>query len=93
MVLTAFVIVPLITIIVMRLFKTIVDLVFFIYNLLLGLGVLMWLIISFLAQITYNYWWYIALLANSLLAWVWSDVSLLLEAIIHIIWHFGLTVT
>ena len=93
MVLTAFVIVPLITIITARLFKTIVDLVFFIYNLLLGLGVLMWFIVRFLAQITYNYWWYIALLANSLVARVWSDVHLLLEAIIHIIWHFGLTVT
>ena len=90
MVLAAFVIVPLLTIVVAAwLFKTIIDLVFFMYNLLLGLGVLMWFIISFFAQIIYNCWWYIASLANSLVAWVWLGVSLPLEAVIHIIQHFG----
>ena len=79
MVLTAFVIAPSLTIIAMWLLETIIDLVFFIYKLLLGLGVLMWFIISFFAQIIYNCWWYIASLANSLVAWVWSGVSLPLQ--------------
>ena len=90
MVLAAFVIVPLLTIVTVWLFKTIIDLVLLIHNLLLGLGVLMWFIISFFAQIIYNCWWYIASSVNSLVAWVWSGVSLPLEGVIHIIWHFGL---
>ena len=90
MVLAAFVIVPLLTIVTAWLYKTIIDLVFFTYNLLLGLGVLVWFIISFFAQMIYNCLWYIASSANSLVAGVWSGVSLPLEAVIHIIQHFGL---
>ena len=45
----------------------------------------MWLIVSFFAQIIYKCWWYIASSANALAAWVWSGVSLPLEAVVHII--------
>ena len=50
----------------------------------------MWFIIGFLAQIIYNCWWYLASSANSLVAWVRSGVHLPLDAVVHIIRHFGL---
>ena len=84
------VIVPLLTIIAKWLFRTIIDLVYFLYNFLLGLGVLMWFIFTLVSQLIYNCWWYLASLVNSLVAWVWSSVHLPIDATIHIIKHFGL---
>ena len=90
MVFAAFVIVPLLAIIAAWLFRTIIDLVYILYNFLLGLGVLMQFIFTLVSQLIYNCLWYLVSLVNLLVAWVWSSVCLLIETTIHIIKHFGL---
>ena len=90
MVFTAFVIVPLIAIITEWLIRSIISLGYFICDILLGLAVLMWFVLTLLGQILYNCWWKIASAANSLVAYVWSSVRLPLDVITHIIMHFGL---
>ena len=90
MVLEALVIVPVLTIITVWLFRMFIDLVYFLYNILLGLGVLMWFIFTLLSQLIYNCWWYLASSANSLVAWIWSWVHLPIDTVIHIIKYFGL---
>ena len=90
MVFMAFVIVPLLTIIAAWLIKSIISLGYFIFNILLGLVVLMWFIITLVGQFVYNYWWKIASSANSVVAYVWSGVCLPIDAIINVIKHFGL---
>ena len=62
----AFVIVPIIAIVVAWLIHSIISLGQFLCDILLGLGVLMWFIISFLGQIIYNCWWSTASAANNL---------------------------
>ena len=90
MVFMAFVIVPLVTIIAVWLIKSIISLGYFIFNILLGLVVLMWFIITLVGQFVYNCWWQIALSANSVVAYAWSGVRLPIDVIIHVIKHFGL---
>ena len=90
MVFTAFVIVPLIAIIATWLVKSIISLGYFLGNILIGLLVLKWFILTLLGQFIYNCWWHIASSANSLVAYVWSSVHLPIDVIIHIIKHFGL---
>ena len=68
MVITAFVIVPVIAIIATWLIKTIVDLLTFLLNALLGLVLLMWFIVNFIWQIIYNCVWYVASSGNDLVA-------------------------
>ena len=90
MVFMAFVIVPLITIVIaMWLIRTIVDLITFFFNALLGLAILMWFIVNIIWQMIYNCWWYIASSANDLVALVWSYVKLPFVALIHILRGFG----
>ena len=89
MVLTAFVIVPIIAIVVAWLIRSIISLGQFLCDILLGLGILMWLIISFLGQIIYNCWWYTASAANNLVAYIWSGVHLPIDVAVHVV-HFGL---
>ena len=90
MVFTAFVIVALIAIIAAWLVKSIISLGYFLGNILIGLLVLMWFILTLLGQFIYNCWWHITSSANSLVAYVWSGVCLPIDTIIHIIKHFGL---
>ena len=90
MVFTAFIIVPLIAIITAWLIRTIVDLITFLFNTLLGLAILMWFIVNFIWQIIYNCWWYIASSADDLVTLVWPYVKLPFAALIHILKAFGL---
>ena len=90
MVFTAFIIVPLITIIIVWLIRTTVDFLTFLFNALSGLAILMWFIVNFIWQIIYNCWWYIASSANDLVTLVWSYVKLPFVALIHILKAFGL---
>ena len=90
MVFTAFVIVPLVAIIAAWLINCIISLDYFIFNVLLGLVVLMWFIITLVGQFVYNCWWQIASSANFVVAYVWSRVHLPIDVIIHVIKHFGL---
>ena len=62
----------------------------FIVNILLGISVLMWFLVSFIWQIIYNCWWYITSSANELVTVVWSYMHLLFVAIIQILGTFGL---
>ena len=84
MVFTAFVIVPLVAIVAAWLIKSIISLGYFIFNILLGLVVLMWFIITLVGQFVYNCWWQIASSANSVVAYVWSGVCLPIDVIIHV---------
>ena len=86
----AFVIVPIIAIIVVWLIHSIFSLGQFLCDILLSLGILMWLIISFLGQIIYNGWWYTASATNNLVAYVWSGVHLPIDVAVHVVKHFGL---
>ena len=90
MVLETLMIVPVLAIATAWLFRTIIDMVYFLYNFLLGLDVLMWFIFTLVSQLIYNCWWYLASSANSLVAWIWSRVLIPTDAAIHIIKHFGL---
>ena len=90
MVLIAFVIAPIIAIIVVWLIHSILSLGQFLCNILLSLGVLMWLIISFLGQIFYNCWRNTALATNNLVVYVWSGVHLPIDVAVHVVKHFGL---
>ena len=85
-----FMIVPLIAIVAVWLIQTIVDLITFLINALLGLTILMWFLVNFIWQIIYNCWWHIASSANDLVAFVWSHVKLPFEVVIHILKSFSL---
>ena len=90
MVFMAFVIVPLIAITAAWFVKTIVDLLTFTVNMLLGIPVLMWFLINFIWQIIYNCWWCVASSANDLVTVMWSYVHIPFVALIQILGAFGL---
>ena len=90
MVLIAFAIIPIITIICAWLLLTIFDLLQFLLNILIGMGVLMWFTTSVVFQFIYNCWWNVASMANNLVVYIWARVCLPIDFIVHVLKHFWL---
>ena len=90
MVLAAFATFPILTIIFVWLLQTILDISQFLFNILIGLGVLMWFILSALFNFIYNCWWYVASLAHNLVMYICARVCLPIDFTVHALKHFSL---
>ena len=77
-------------IVVWGLLQTIYRVLLVILNIRGGVTILMWLGLSYLWNLIYNAWWYVAAMANSVITYIWSRVYIPFEVIIHVIKHFGL---
>ena len=90
MVLPEVVALPVLVIAAWGLLQSIYNILLFTLNIVLGVTILMLVLLSYLWNLIYNVWWYVAATAHNLIAYIWSGVCIPFQVVIHVIKYFGL---